>query len=349
MLGFSPSSGTASTESPELERCKRTGVKKKTGSVFEDAVEEDYDYIDDCTKDASSVCGNRPENGYKSTGAFPKIHINGYGESSGRKAWLSMLKLIATVYDLFELSQENDGSGTMMLPPKIFPEFAGRKVSWKSFCEDVRDGEMNKYAVPISVVASYEKDAMAAVEQFKREVIDKNYSVSDADIILSTCHAAKGMEWEYVEVLDDFIDLANYQCDHREQNRGFQSAKRQKCSSRPWKFGFASWGDDLNLAYVAVTRAQYKLSVSPFLMKCIRDFDEIPQWKAAQKATTTELPFIEGLARREQQVTPEALEDIHRSLVQKFRTEVGVEDGCLLVEYLLRHSDPENLGVKIES
>ena len=356
IFGFTPSDDSDSTtKSPIDGACIVDRVKKE--AIVEE--EDDFDYIDDCNSDAEASClqagqGNRTEPGTLLAGLFPKIHINGYGETSGRKTWLSLFKLIGTVYDLFALLEEAEeypdsaGSIAMRLPPALFPEFAGREVSWVSFCEDVREGEMNKYTIPISVVQLYKKDTMAAVEKFKREVIDKNYSREDADILLTTCHAAKGMEWEYVEVLDDFIDLANYQCDHRDQNRRFQPAiKRQKGS--PWKFGFAAWGDDLNLAYVAVTRAQHMLSISPFLLKCIRDFDNILQWKAAGKSAAAELPFIQGLAHRESQMTPQSLDDIHSSLVEKFRKEVGVEDGCPLIEYLLCRGDQGGGGVNVKS
>lgn len=322
--------------------------------------DDDYDYIDDCT---SGTSANPPRNNDIDESSsmpanllFPKMHINGYGETSGRKAWLSTFKLIDAVYKLFELSQngELDPSGendaAMTIPPSQFPEFAGRQVSWSSFCKDVVQGEMNRYSIPISVVKTYKEQTMAAVKRFKEEVIDTNYSVDESDLILSTCHAAKGMEWDHVQVLDDFIDLANYDCYKSNQRLGFRPAnKRQKVSSKPWKFGFDSWGDDLNLAYVACTRAKRTLSISSFLMKVIRDFDHILAWKAAG-LTSAELPLIEGLAHRRAGVTPQELEDIYSSLVVKFRKEVGVSDECRLLEYLLPSNEAESMdGAEVKT
>jgi hypothetical protein len=50
---------------------------------------------------------------------------------------------------------------------------------------------------------------MAAVELFQREVIIRNYSVVDADLIFTTRHAAKGLKWTNLEVADDLVDRAN--------------------------------------------------------------------------------------------------------------------------------------------
>ena len=43
--------------------------------------------------------------------------------------------------------------------------------------------------------------------------------VKDADFILPTCHAAKGLEWDCVEVCDDFLNLREqcYVCSKPEQ------------------------------------------------------------------------------------------------------------------------------------
>ena len=361
IFGFTPEGDGDSTAKKSNTKANKVSQVKREEQADDRSREEDddYDYVDDCTGDAAAL-GHQSghikttKDATFSPDSLPKIHINGYGETSGRKTWLSMFKLIGTVYELFELSQEgedsSDGESTaaMRLPTAQFPEFAGREVSWLSFCEDVREGEMNKYTIPISVVNMYQNDTMAAVERFKQEVIDKNHSLEEADLILSTCHAAKGMEWDNVQVLDDFIDFANYECDHRSQHRGFQSALKKQKVSKPWKFGFAAWGDDLNLAYVACTRARYTLSVSPFLLKCIQDFDHIREWKAAGD-TSAEIPFIQGLARRQSDMTPQALEDIHSSLVLKYREEVGVQDDGLLIDYLLRLYDEDSMNAEADS
>jgi hypothetical protein len=64
-----------------------------------------------------------------------------------------MLKVIQGIYDLYKLEQDNPDAAMSKVPTSSrFPYFAGREVSWTSFCEYVQDREMHKYTVPISMV-----------------------------------------------------------------------------------------------------------------------------------------------------------------------------------------------------
>eukprot|EP00797_Seminavis_robusta_P023965 Sro39_g024110.1 Inherit from opiNOG: F-box protein, helicase, 18 (110) ;mRNA; r:62637-62966 len=106
-------------------------------------------------------------------------------------------------------------------------------------------------------------------------------------------------------------------------------------TTQKWKFGFASWGDDVNLAYVACTRAKQTLSLPPCVLNSIRDFDTIFAWNNDDNPPDVDLPHVHGLAHRDRTATPENLKEIGSSLVHKYRVEVQVPNGLPLTEYLL--------------
>jgi superfamily I DNA/RNA helicase len=327
--------------------------------------DEDYDYLDDdddareeqsppsTTTTTTSKASIRFDGNDVSAAAFPRIHINGYGENSGRKAWMAMFKLIGVVYELYLLSGEDNEKGgnsapaakSMRLPEKLFPEFAMRNVTWDELCSDVADREMNRYAILISVVKTFKHQTMKAVEVFQQEIIAKNYSYDEADIVLSTCHSSKGMEFDHVQVASDFIELASYVEDDAEQQQqggkpppSFEPAsKRMKTfqeeeEARKWKFGFPSWGDDINLMYVACTRAKHTLSVPESIVNVITDFDtieaEVECISEFQSGGDKETPTIQGLkCETGSTVNRESLRRLRDSLLSNLRAEQNIPSG----------------------
>ncbi len=81
---------------------------------------------------------------------------------------------------------------------------------------------------------------MEAMELFKREVIDKNYKAEEADIILSTCHAAKGMEWDHVQVCEDFMNLSKVHLSGKCSVSDKSNSNKKRQAS---EFDMKSWGD----------------------------------------------------------------------------------------------------------
>ena len=213
---------------------------------------------------------------------FPRVHLNGKGQASGRNLWLKTLKQVESAYHLYDqCSNGEDSTGT--LDSKQFPEFDNRRISWRSFVDEVEAKEMNKYSNVIGVIVRCKDKTLEAMETFRQEVIMKDVPAEDADIILTTCHSAKGMEWDRVQLCDDFIDI----CEFKKQENpptifgsSEPDAKRRKRRSQ-WKFDFQSWGDDVNLLYVACTRAKNELSIPPSssLIRVAKSFDELHIWK----------------------------------------------------------------------
>ena len=230
---------------------------------------------------------------------FPKIHINGRGENSGMKKWKQVTKQIETLYGLFERSLESSNENNeMSLPPKQFPEFANSNVSWQMFTTECRDRELSKYAASIGVIEKFRLKTMQAIELFREEVMNKTYSAEEAHVILSTCHAAKGMEWSAVQVCDDFLDLV--QIDDKGPPVKLPNpphvAKRPrntyaKTTRSSWQFAFKSYGDDVNLLYVACTRAKKILSLPQSVCTFLNECDLLHDLIASNKKGTISKPI----------------------------------------------------------
>jgi hypothetical protein len=257
---------------------------------------------------------------------MPKFHINGRGENSGMKKWKQILKELEHLYLLYTA-----GEDLLTLPAALFAEFANQKVSWKSFTETVKDRELNRYAASVMVVTAFRKDTMKVIQLFEENVMEKNYSVEDSDVVLSTCHAAKGMEWDHVQVCSNFVDLAKLDAEGPPISTAgsgkAQYGKRQK--GRPsWQFAFKSYGDDVNLLYVACTRAKKILSVPKCVLEFLEQCDLMQQMLDAHaKAPTAKDKTDKGtviMFGREKQLTMEDLKNIRTDIVEPLRQECKI-------------------------
>jgi superfamily I DNA/RNA helicase len=183
-------------------------VDEKKGNLSHFILQEDhtsYDEFKPATDDGEGP-HQRPLEAVPD--GFPKIHINERGESSGLRLWKKTLtvKLVAAIYDL----SKKEG-GVVRLDQNLFPDFSRRLVTWKSFCDEVKHNELSKYSNAINIVKTFGNKTMKAMEMFRVHVMKKHFSAEEADIILSTCHSAKGMEWDNVQVCNDFGNFCKFE------------------------------------------------------------------------------------------------------------------------------------------
>jgi ATP-dependent exoDNAse (exonuclease V) beta subunit len=281
--------------------------------------------------------------------SMPKIHINGKGENSGLKKWKKVLNQIEHVYALF-ISEDG-----MVLPRRQFPEFFGQHVTWFFFVEQVQVREINRFVAAMNVVQRFRERTMTAMDLFQDQVMNKAYRAEEADIILSTCHAAKGMEWNNVQVCDDFTNVVSkVNCKGPAKLVMGENGNTKRMLST-WQFAAKNFGDDLNMLYVACTRAKRLLSIPPPLKMLLEQCDmlhDILQAKAER--VEEESPPLKklkstGINLFEQQLTDEQAADLYEQLVLKLRREAGVTHNSKLMDELLTRMNPEKPDNNIES
>ena len=185
-----------------------------------------------------------------------KIALNGEGEMSGKGAWKTIQRKIHAFYNIYM----GKSSKLNYYPWNIDVK---DKVDWKTVEEDIETYELTDCMKIARIINQYQCSALEVFDNFARQVIDPAYDATstDVDIILSTIHGAKGMEWDNVQLLAPSRNALNrYKV---KENRGVPFVEMDyKC-----------YGDDINLWYVALTRAKKVLSVPSDFMELLRDFE----------------------------------------------------------------------------
>jgi hypothetical protein len=97
----------------------------------------------------------------------------------------------------------------------------------------------------VCIIETYRDQTLAKCDNFKRALLD-SCRADEADVIVTTTHQAKGMEFHTVRLCDDFADLSVF-----EKNEAT----------------FRVSPDDMNLWYVAVTRARQVVVLPPKFME----------------------------------------------------------------------------------
>ena len=135
-------------------------------------------------------------------------------------------------------------------------------ANFDDFKKKVDDLELSKYSVHLSLLGKLEDSLPQAMQQFESSVLHKKHNPKTADVILCTAHQAKGLEYDNVEVLDDFTELGvdEQQPEQSDEDdmQTFVSAATMS-DKREVEFKLPGWGDELNLWYVSVTRPKKRL------------------------------------------------------------------------------------------
>lgn len=298
---------------------------------------------DDDDEEYYETVTNEPEIGVQNpsplyTGDLPKIHINGRGESSGLRLWKKNLQLIESVYGLYELWKE-DRTAVKELDPKLFPDFVRKRVNWHSFVDECTNKELSRYNNVIQIVRKCRNNTMAAIETFRKHVLEHRFSADESHIILTTCHSAKGCEWDNIHVCNDFVRFADFKKKSQKTSRHDSPFKKPRIMDQ-YDFAFQGWGDDVNLAYVACTRAKRLLSIPECIRTAVESLDSVHRFlhKDGDKVNKVAIT-IPG------QKTPLSEREaggFHESLVVPLRKELNLaENDQLLVAALIESSDED--------
>lgn len=104
------------------------------------------------------------------------------------------------------------------------------------------------FAMMSEIVKEYGDEIYGIIKSLKDLHIDGD-DKTKAEMIFSTVHRAKGMEYDVVYLVDDFIT----------EERLDKMISGQKDKEGP--LNIAKLNEEINLLYVAVTRARYKLHI----------------------------------------------------------------------------------------
>lgn len=118
------------------------------------------------------------------------------------------------------------------------------KAELKDYAENTADMEILS---AIRIAENYEDDL------YELLAVARRMNRAEAPLVLTNAHTSKGLEWHTVRLMDDFPDLGS-----RYMKCRFHSAKRKSGMSHlAWRDEqFKDFIQELNLYYVAVTRAQ---------------------------------------------------------------------------------------------
>jgi len=247
----------------------------------------------------------------------------------------------------------------ILLDADLFPDFRGQKHSCNSFTEESEDADVQPYLASINIIRLYREKTMEVIELFQNEVIAKAHDVTEekADIILSTAHSAKGLESDNVEILDDFIELCKI------TRIQMPADRKRKADEVNWGFDYAKYSDDVNLLYVACTRARKRLGVGSNFRNLICDMDVLHRWMLDREMKASASIFAAEGTRNEskkgkqnewrlfsifklKEPSNDDLEKIYVDIVAPLRNQLDLTSDKSLEQHLLGSTSKNNTGVK---
>tara|TARA_A200000159_G_C7317091_1_gene337192 strand:- start:165 stop:1736 length:1572 start_codon:yes stop_codon:yes gene_type:complete len=115
-------------------------------------------------------------------------------------------------------------------------------ASYQSMAEETKDSEMLR---TIKLLEKHGSSIPSKINALQRNAVEDE---SLADVTVSTAHRSKGLEWDHVELADDYPDLLDV--------------------TKDWDVDIV--GDEINLLYVSVTRAMKRLKVSDIVIELFK-------------------------------------------------------------------------------
>ncbi|MEJ0104119.1 MAG: 3'-5' exonuclease [Bacteroidota bacterium] len=147
----------------------------------------------------------------------------------------------ASLYDILNLYNGK--------PDKIKDKLIGSMKTMKELEDYIEKTDDNSMKMIVEVVKEFGNRLPSLIAELKNNHTGKK---EDADMIFSTVHRCKGMEYDEVTLLNDFINEAKLQ-KHIEQ----QGKEKMNDNSRN------RLAEEINILYVAATRAKSKLIIPP--------------------------------------------------------------------------------------
>jgi F-box protein 18 (helicase) len=219
-------------------------------------------------------------------GEFKPIEINGKGNSKGikTKAVIArtnlglLLKAIEYVVEKKEVKQiyfegninsytyADDGASLYDVlnlyngKKRLIKDKLIRSMKDMGDLEDyIKKSEDNQLGMMVEIVKEYENKIPILIKAIKEKHV-QNDEKEHAEMIFSTVHRCKGMEYDAVQIVNDFISE--------------EKIKKLKDENRIDETNSAKINEEINLLYVAVTRAKNMVYIPETLLPA--DFPKSP-------------------------------------------------------------------------
>ena len=141
----------------------------------------------------------------------------------------------------------------------------------------IRKTEDKQLGMMLEMVKEYENEIYDIIKTIKSKHVD-NADKHKAEIIFSTVHRCKGMEYDCVELVNDFITEEKLE-KLKNENKEFDEE---------FELSIPKLNEEINLLYVAVTRTKNKLKIHQDLMP--KDFPTAPQIDIIAKKSEDKTP-----------------------------------------------------------
>ncbi len=166
----------------------------------------------------------------------------------------------ASLYDVLNLYNNK----RRLIRDKLIKEMKNLKEleEYIDKTEDIQLGMM------VEIVKEYGNKIPGIIKKIKEKHIDNDDNKENAEMVFSTVHRCKGMEYDAVQIVNDFISeekLAKLANDLNKENLSFGKLK-----------------EEINLLYVAITRTKNRLYIPLSLMP--NDFPASTQIRVMQVA-----------------------------------------------------------------
>jgi F-box protein, helicase, 18 len=158
----------------------------------------------------------------------------------------------ASLYDVLSLFNNNHS--------RIRDKLIASMKNMDDLEDYIEKTEDMQLSMMVEVVKEYENEIPSLLKSLKdKHVGDKERD--KAEMIFSTVHRAKGMEYDTVQLAEDFVTEDK-----------LEKLKKEKESGE--EINVAKWNEEINLLYVAITRAKGMLRIPESLLP--KDFPKSP-------------------------------------------------------------------------
>jgi superfamily I DNA/RNA helicase len=172
----------------------------------------------------------------------------------------------ASLYDVLNLYNNK--------PDKIRDKLIQSMKDLDELEEYIEKTEDVQLSMMVEIVKEYGDEIYGIIKSLK-DLHVQDDDKTKAEMIFSTVHRAKGMEYDVVYVVDDFITE--------------EKLEKLNGKDEPRTLNIAKLTEEINLLYVAVTRAKYKLYIPDSLLP--KGFAAGKHIKAEKKPVATRAAF----------------------------------------------------------